>query len=214
MGRYITCGIATCIDIRSKVSVQENKEAILKRIGSVFNLKYYDINYGSDDDFIHLYLKEDLVNEKLKELLIELVDLKWFRIELYNNINALDQKFCDIKTKKIRLLKYLNNNFDLKIRKEGNNYFMDGVEYPKDETIIFGDNYFYGTNMSDDALFDDNLGDIYNLFKVDYNCLSLYFDIGKTNSENICLTLYFLNTLLRKALKSELKDTLLFGITG
>lgn len=229
MGRTMTCGIATKIKVWSKVSIQENKEDILKRIGSTFNLKYYEIGNDSSDSYMCLYLKEDLFNEKFKELMKELVNINPFRRYMYNSIDAIEQKYESPKEKKERVIDYLDNHFDLKLRKEyekkydyklqkeiidKNNYayFLDGFENNQNESNINFENYFYCTDMCDKPLFEDNLDD-YFVLQIGFNYMPLYFDGAKTDSEDISFTLMLMNHLLRDALKCELKTTLFFGLT-
>lgn len=100
MGRNIICGIATKIKVCSKVSIQDNKENILKRIGSVFDLKYYDIVDEEHNNCLHLYLKEDLFNEKINELMKELANVELFRYEMYSSICSIGKGMCDEKQKK------------------------------------------------------------------------------------------------------------------
>ena len=46
------------------------------------------------------------------------------------------------------------------------------------------------------------------------NYIPLYFDFNKIISEDITVTLKFLNHFIRKSLKNDLKNTLIFGLTG
>lgn len=63
MGRYMTGGIVTKIDVKLNGDVKENREKVLEIIKQSFNLKYYDIYENEKNNKIYLYLKEDLVNE-------------------------------------------------------------------------------------------------------------------------------------------------------
>ena len=66
--------------------------------------------------------------------------------------------------------------------------------------------------MSDETQFNDSMTDINNFYMF-LNHIPLYSNFNKTDSEDITFTLRFLNHFLRKSLKSELKNTLIFGLT-
>lgn len=89
---------------------------------------------------------------------------------------------------------------------------MDGVEYNDHAIDMQFENYFYCTDMCDNSLFDDGLNGRY-IIEVGLDCIPLYFDMNKTDSEDITSTLRLMNHFLRNALKSNLKNTLFFGLT-
>lgn len=68
MGKYISCGIATQIIVDSKGCLKENKKDLLQRMDKIFNLKYYEEEFSDSDDYMCLYLKEDLFNKNFKNL--------------------------------------------------------------------------------------------------------------------------------------------------
>ena len=119
MVRFMCCGIATKISINSKVSIKENKEDILNRIKCVFDLKYYDIVEDDSDKHICLYLKEDIFNKELKDLLRELAEIKSFWWSMYENFEAIERKYNDSdREKKQKVIDYLDNNFNSYVEKE------------------------------------------------------------------------------------------------
>lgn len=234
MGRHISCGIATRIEIKVNIDFKENRENILKRIESTLDLKYYDIVDYESYNRIFLYLKPDLFNKEFKDLMRELAEIRLFRTEMYNNIKSI-QKIYDgrkDKQRKEQLIDYIDNNFDLSIRREHStffdnklgkmvtdeddyNYFMDGTEYYNEDTLLGYENYFYCTDMSDSSLFSDDINvNRYNDIYVRFKYIPLYYDVEKTFSEDICFTLVLLNHFLKTSLKSNLKNTLIFGLEG
>ena len=216
MGRFMCCGIATKISINSKVSIKENKEDILNRIKCVFDLKYYDIVEDDSDKHICLYLKEDIFNKELKDLLRELAEIKSFWWSMYENFEAIERKYNDSdREKKQKVIDYLDNNFNSYVEKEQEQDERNDYTYffeNRQSTLIGYENYFYCTDMCDDTLFNDNLDDDYDILEVSPSYLSLYMDVPKTYSENIYSTLRFLNHFLRTSLKSNLRNTLIFGL--
>ena len=114
MGRYIICDIATKIKVETRLNLQENREEVLKRIASTFDLKYYDIIDEGYYDFMYLTLKEDLFNMKFKDLLLQLAEIDNFRNQFYYDINSIKRSDRDTqKDKKEKVMNYLNNSFDL-----------------------------------------------------------------------------------------------------
>ena len=224
MGRYISCGIATQIIVYGKGCLQKNKKDLLRRIDKVFNLKYYEEGLSDNDDCICLYLKEDLFNKNFKNLLLELNDLDLFTNYFYDNIKATSSNSYNMsqKDRKKAVCDYLEKNFDLKIRRsyekrvDGKNnydYYLDNVLELNDEISFFYENYLNCTDIGDGAQFNDNITNINGLY-MSLNHIPLYFDFNKIISEDITVTLKFLNHFIRKSLKNDLKNTLIFGLTG
>lgn len=227
MGRYISCGIATEIIVLSKGSLKEHKNDIIKRIDKIFNLKYYEVE--SSDNYIFLCLKQDLFNKAFKNLLLELTELNLFTDSFYENIKAIDKNYCTSKERKKAVCDYLEKHFDLKIEKkyeetydyekgkkivdkDNFKYCIDDFLELSDEIELHSENYLYCTDMSDETQFNDGMTNL-NGFYMFLNHIPLYSDFNKTDSEDITFTLRFLNHFIRKSLKSELKSTLIFGLT-
>ena len=82
-----------------------------------------------------------------------------------------------------------------------------------DEISFFYENYLNCTDIGDGAQFNDNITNINGLY-MSLNHIPLYFDFNKIISEDITATLKFLNHFIRKSLKNDLKNTLIFGLTG
>ena len=220
MGRYISCGIATQIIVYGKGCLQKNKKDLLRRIDKVFNLKYYEEGLSDNDDCICLYLKEDLFNKNFKNLLLELNDLDLFTNYFYDNIKAISSNSYNMsqKDRKKAVCDYLEKNFDLKItrsyekRVDGKNnydYYLDNVLELNDEISFFYENYLNCTDIGDGAQFNDNITNINGLY-MSLNHIPLYFDFNKIISEDITVTLKFLNHFIRKSLKNDLKNTCLY----
>lgn len=230
MGRYISCGIVTKINVMSRGSLKEHKNDILKRIDKIFNLKYYEEGFSDSDNYMCLYLKQDLFNKEFKNLLLELTELKLFMSSFYENINAINKTYYTPKERKKAVCDYLEKQFDLKIERkydeiydyekgkrviDKNNfeYYIDNLLDLSDEIELCSENYLYCTDMSDETQFNHNITDLSDIY-ISLNHIPLYFDFNKTDSEDITFTLRFLNHFLRKSLKCELKNTLIFGLTG
>lgn len=228
MGRHISFGVVTKIEVRNKYGLKECKGDLLNRIDKVFNLKYYEEGVSDSDDFMCLYLKEDVFNKDFKDLLLELADMELLMDYFYYNIKNTSD-YTSSKGKKKALIDYLENHFDLKIKREyeerydyrshkkiidKNNfvYLLDNVSEFNNDFALSWENYFNCTDMCDKTQFNDNLADLYN-FRIRLNHIPLYYDYDKTDSEDITFTLRCLNYFLRKALKCEAKKTLIFGLT-
>ena len=123
---------------------------------------------------------------------------------------------CGIVTEIIVLnkgnLKEHKNDILKRIDKDDFKYWIDDFLELSDEIESHSENYLYCTNMSDETQFNDSMTDI-NTFYMFLNHIPLYSNFNKTDSEDITFTLRFLNHFLRKSLKSELKNTLIFGLT-
>lgn len=152
MGRYISCGIVTKIEVNSKGYLQKNKKDLLQRKDKIFILKYYEEEFSDSDDYMCLYLKEDLFNKNFKNLLLELNELDLFTNYFYDNIKSISNNSYTMSQKdsKKTVWDYLENNFDF----------------------------------------------------------------NKIISEDITATLKFLNNFIRKSLKNDLKNTLIFGLAS
>lgn len=126
------------------------------------------------------------------------------------------------KDRKNAVRDYLEKNFDLKItrsyekRVDGKNnydYYLDNVLEFNDEISFFYENYLNCTDIVDGSQFNDNMTNIDGLY-MSLNHIPLYFDFNKIISEDITAILKFLNHFIRKSLKNDLKNTLIFGLTG
>ena len=231
MGRYISCGIVTKIEVNSKGCLKENKKDLLQRIDKIFNLKYYEEGFSDSDDYMCLYLKQDLFNKEFKNLLLELTELDLFTNYFYDNIKAISSNSYNMsqKDRKKAVCDYLEKNFDLKITRsykkkfddkswkeviDKNNYeyYLDNVLELYDEISFSCENYLYCTDIADATQFNDNITSLNGLCMSLYH-IPLYFDFNKIISEDITVTLRFLNHFIRKSLKNELKNTLIFGLT-
>lgn len=224
MGRYVNCGIVTKIEVWTKTDFQKNKKAIMKRLGHVFDLNYYDSIKEEYNNYTCLYLNEEKFNKEFKELLEEMANIDIFRYSLLESIDPVEEtaKFDEKKNKDI-LLDYLKNDFNLELKRQEEikeydgeketdyKYSMEGPNSFGDETPGYFENYYYGTGMADDASFNDNLKDSDDI-KIKIRFIPLYFDINKIESENIYPTLSLLNQFSRGYLKSNLKKTILFVI--
>lgn len=230
MGRYISCGIVTKIIVLSRGNLKEYKNDILKRIDKIFNLKYYEEGFSNSDNYMCLYLKQDLFNKEFKNLLLELTELNLFTDSFYENIKNINKTYYTPKERKKAVCNYLEKQFDLKIERnydeifdyqkrkkviDKNNfkYYIDNLLELSDEIELCSENYIYCTDISDETKFKDNIIDLNGIY-ISLNHIPLYFDFNKIISEDITFTLRFLNHFLRKSLKSELKNTLIFGLNG
>lgn len=123
---------------------------------------------------------------------------------------------CGIVTEIIVLnkgsLKEHKNDILKRIDKDDFKYCIDDFLELSDEIESHSENYLYCTNMSNETQFNDSMTNINNFYMF-LNHIPLYSNFNKTDSEDITFTLRFLNHFLRKSLKSELKSTLIFGLT-
>lgn len=156
--------------------------------------------------------------------MLELNELDLFTNYFYDNIKSISNNNYTMsqKDRQKAVWDYLENNFDLKIirsyekRVDGKynyNYYLDNVLELNDEISLFYENYLNCTDIADGAQFNDNMANINGLY-MSLNHIPLYFDFNKIISEDITATLKFLNHFIRKSLKNDLKNTLIFGLTG
>ena len=148
---------------------------------------------------------------------------------LYMKAQGTLDKAFDGKAVKEQLIDYFNNDFALSLRKEydknfnrnlmkwetdKNNYryYIDDFQYFNEDIGLDWENYFFCTDMCDYTLFDDSINSD-DRINIGFNFIPLYFDTDKTDSEDISFTLRLLNHFLRASLKSNLKNTLIFGLT-
>lgn len=99
------------------------------------------------------------------------------------------------------------------IDKNNYDYYLDNVLELNDEIGFFYENYLNCTDIVDGSQFNDNMTNIVGLY-MSLNHIPLYFDFNKIISEDITAILKFLNHFIRKSLKNDLKNTLIFGLTG
>lgn len=156
--------------------------------------------------------------------MLELNELDLFTNYFYDNIKSISNNNYTMsqKDRQKAVWDYLENNFDLKIirsyekRVDGKynyNYYLDNVLELNDEISLLYENYLNCTDIADGAQFNDNMANINGLY-ISLNHIPLYFDFNKINSEDITATLKFLNHFIRKSLKNDLKNILIFGLTG
>lgn len=156
--------------------------------------------------------------------MLELNELDLFTNYFYDNIKSISNNNYTMsqKDRQKAVWNYLENNFDLKIirsyekRVDGKynyNYYLDNVLELNDEISLLYENYLNCTDIADRAQFNDNMANINGLY-MSLNHIPLYFDFNKIISEDITATLKFLNHFIRKSLKNDLKNTLIFGLTG
>lgn len=184
MGRYIAGGLATKILVsgRYKKDILKNMDEILNAMNHVVDLNLYEIE--KYDDCFCLYLKEDIVNQHLLELLKE---TKFYCF----NLNHLK----------------VNDNFQNKYileKNEDNKYFL----YKDDEKIAeenlllesFSRVYLYG-----------NYEDVKNV-DIDIYLLPFGLDCNNILIENESYLLFLLNR--NNNFKSRLKTAFVYGIFG
>lgn len=156
--------------------------------------------------------------------MLELNELDLFTNYFYDNIKSISNNNYTMsqKDRQKAVWDYLENNFDLKIirsyekRVDGKynyNYYLDNVLELNDEISLLYENYLNCTDIADGAQFNDNMANINGLY-MSLNHIPLYFDFNKIISEDITATLKFLNHFIRKSLKNDLKNILIFGLTG
>ena len=190
---------------------------IYKRAKKIFTY----VSFGSEIDTIK-FIKYALNDNK--EIYIPKTD-KSKKEMVAIRINSLDNMSVDkwgiLEPKAVDKNK-IEKNFDLKItrsyekRVDGKNnydYYLDNVLEFNDEISFFYENYLNCTDIGDGAQFNDNITNINGLY-MSLNHIPLYFDFNKIISEDITVTLKFLNHFIRKSLKNDLKNTLIFGLTG
>ncbi len=116
MGRYVGNGLATTICIKRNYPnfyILDHKKEIFDSIGKVIDLDLYDVT--EFDSGFELYLKVDLINQHLKDLLREVsfneehinVLLQSYK---YKNLEKLDDFWnCDFSVKLDK-----NQNYELR----------------------------------------------------------------------------------------------------
>lgn len=226
MGRYMTGGIVTKIDVKINGDIKENKDKVLKIVSQSFNLKYYDVYENEKNNKIYFYLKEDLVNEKLKSLILELGEIhpiKSFFNYVFDGASSKDfEKFVknelEIKIKKENAKSYdyetkeeivFENEFDYEFI--CNMLNEDGQSTLRETDTCF-ENYYYCTDMCKIPFGEDRYYRSDGI-KVRLEFLPLYYECDKTDSECISWTLNIMNHLIRKSFKTELKDLFAFILT-
>ena len=206
------------MNISCKVDLKENEKDILNRINSSFDLNYYNVTCDYEQNSLKLRLKEDAVNPKLQELFKELFTV--FEFNSYLCYRFLELKDCSKIEKRKAIEKFLNNDFDMFISKKDAQYREDNYDYVlkcceklEYDYDYYFDNYFYCTDMCDNLSFDDDL-DSYGVLSVYPYSILFYLDFSVSDSEDITFTLRTMNHLLKRALKSELKNIIMFGLIG
>ena len=92
------------------------------------------------------------------------------------------------------------------------NILVEEVKKGIEEAGGFGARY-YCTDMCDNLSFDDDL-DSYGVLNVYPYSILFYLDFSVSDSEDITFTLRTMNHLLKRTLKSELKNIIMFGLIG
>ena len=226
MGRMMSFGIVTKIKVRN-LNLEKNKDKILELISSVFDLKYYSINEKTITEYkMELCLNEELFNKEFNDLLKELSEIDLFRYEIYHKIDSIKEEEWKDSEKNIKekLDNYLNNNFDLKVKKtfeekydditrklvedkENYCYYIEGASEECMDHSLICENYLDCTDMRYNDYFDG-----YDI-DISLSYIPIYWDFGKTFSEDITATLYLLNHFFKKSIHSNLKNTLIFALS-
>ena len=219
MGKIVCCGLITRIEIKGN-NLQKYKDDILKRIDKFFNLKYYEVS-RNDDNYMCLYLKEDVANTNLKDLFLELTDFYLFIYYFHLNIDAIrDKCYNSYKEAKKQVVDYLKNHFDLRIKRDykkrfgiidenSYEYFLENFMDESEINLSWKNNLFC-KDLSDKLLFDADINPMN--FHMKLKIISLCLDNYKTYSKDISFTMKHLNYFFRKSLKSDLKSTVVFGL--
>lgn len=193
MATSIGCGIVTRMNISCNVDLKENEKDILNRVNSSFDLNYYNVTCNYE-------------RNKLQELFKKLFTVPEFNIYLCYRFLELNN--CSKIEKRNAIAKILNNDFDMFITKKDAEHREDNYDYD-----YYFDNYFYCTDMCDNLSFDDDLNS-YGVLRVFPYSILFYLDFSVTDSEDITFTLRTMNHLLKRALKNELKNIIMFGLVG
>lgn len=184
MGRYVAGGLATKILVSSryKKDILKNMDEILNAMNHVIDLNLYEIK--KYEDCFCLYLKEDIVNQHLLELLKE---TKFYCFNL-NYLRANDD---------------FQNKYTLE-KNEDNQYFLcKNDEKIAEENLLlesFSLVYLYG-----------NYEDMNNV-DIDIYFLPFGLDYNKILVEDESYLLFLLNR--NKNFKARLKTAFVYGIFG
>ncbi len=210
MGRYLGVALASKIYItkrkESSYNIKENYDIILKKIGETLDLDIYDAKY--EDDVIQLMIKEDFVNDNLKDLILELDkvvpvvdDLKYC---VYND--EYNEKTID--------------DVNIKLYKYDDKY---PYEYENQRKQLI-DSFYFKINNVDYEYYDVPCRTSTFFFFREYqmiNNLEVYAEVNslweeqfKFLSETEYYVLHAFNSLKMMGIKNKLKGGIIFTIFG
>ncbi|MBQ8472888.1 MAG: hypothetical protein IJ501_05240 [Bacilli bacterium] len=202
MGRFLTCGVVTKIELIEKNDVEykilENKDKVIEQLNKYIDTSNYDVvEYPNALGF---ELKLDVFNQNINSLFDELdtlVDCKKFW--LYNHKE---------ETISLELNRYDDDyDYESDWQKE-HNY---GKFYVKTEKHEYGDDQTYPPGnywiLYDEYELRKNL-------KVYIHVLPLWYDFYKVSIESEFYLLHILNTLKTKYFQTILSKSLIIYISG
>lgn len=209
MGRYVANGVPAIICICKKnyknCDVTKLKDEILKEVSKYVNIHDYDILV--DKEVLNLFLKKEIFDENIHELIKELEPITSCRSHLLYN-KKIDWDNFDQERYPINLKEYddeynYQNDYDRKNLKE-KKYIecideeFDCVEpfYPINKWMIWGN-----------KLLSENL-------EVYFYNIQLWCDWNKYDGEDETRLLYILNNLKKSYYKTKLGKDLIYYVSG
>lgn len=202
MGRYISCGVVTKIEIIEKnnenYKILENKHDVTEQLNKYINVSDYDIiEY---DNALGFELKIDIFNQNINSLFDELDTI----------IDCKKRWLYDHREETITLeLDQYNDDYPYKSDLEKERYY--GNYYVKTKNDEYGDEETYPP--SNCWILHNNFTMLNNL-KVYIHVIPLWFDLNKISIESEYHLLHIINTLKTGFFKTPLSKNLIIYISG
>ena len=202
MGRFLSCGVVTKIELIEKkgaeYKISKNKDEIINQLNKYIDTNNYDlVEY---DDALNLELKLDVFNQNINSLFDELDTIVDCKAEwLYN----LDEEKIFAK-----LCRY-DDNYNYKSEYDKNhNYGKFYIKTEKNQindykTYPFGNYWIFHGNR-----------EMRRNFNIYIHTISLWSDFYKIDIEDEFYLLHILNILKTKYFKTPLSKSLIIYIEG
>ena len=190
MGRYFSYGIATRVTVtRKNENEKVEKDKIFKQLGNYINVDTYNITENNNE--IVLSIKEDFVNNNIKDFLKEIMPLGQFYC------SQLETKVYDNTKVSYELSTSEDNKNDKRhVLKVGTTKL-----YERAEALWFDNNWVFNENY------------FIHEYSVFIELITLWIDACKVDGEDVSELLRITNSLKTNYFNNPLGKDLIFFIT-
>ena len=190
MGRYFSYGIATRVTVtRKNENEKVEKDKIFKQLGNYINVDTYNVTENNNE--IVLSIKEDFVNNNIKDFLKEIMSLGQFYC------SQLETKVYDNTKVSYELSTSEDNKNDKRhVLKVGTTKL-----YERAEALWFDNNWVFNENY------------FIHEYSVFIELITLWIDACKVDGEDVSELLRITNSLKTNYFNNPLGKDLIFFIT-
>ncbi len=190
MGRYFSYGIATRVTVtRKNENEKVEKDKIFKQLGNYINVDTYNVTENNNE--IVLSIKEDFVNDNIKDFLKEIM--------------PLGQSYCSLLEEKVD--DNTKTSYELYVDEEGKTSEKHVLKVGTDELYERAEALWFDNNW----VFNENY--FIHEYSVFIELITLWIDACKVDGEDVSELLRITNSLKTNYFNNPLGKDLIFFIT-